>query len=267
MGQQMENSLHWGILLASQTSSSHKEVIEPFIFFKHAVLHWPLSIGRDWISSIPQGALSAYKSAWIVAALNVCIYFLDHPSAETLLEDLGHLHYFDGVIHMHNSATATFYTPSDLCGSGSLLHEWIQSAPSFHGGHCWDTVFVEVDATILGMCGMEIAHILLFFSFHNHHKDWACALIDWFVHSKDMPDLDTGTWTVHLECDNCRQAMVQVIAIDSITHGTDLLPVYGQTWVPEHFDQFEALDMFKSFFVNHFVDHHMHELISGWICR
>ena len=46
-------------------------------------------------------------------------------------------------------------------------------------------------------------------------------------------------WTIHLECENRRQATVQVIAIDSIVRGAHLLPVYV-------------------------VDHHAHQLISSY---
>ena len=87
---------------------------------------------------------------------------------------------------------------------------------------------------------LKLLPILLFFSFHHHrHKDRSCAHINWFINSEDMPDPDTGMWTVHLECDHRRQATVQVIAIDSIVRGAHLLPVYV-------------------------VDHHAHRLISSY---
>ncbi len=44
--------------------------------------------------------------------------------------------------------------------------------------------------------------------------------------------------------------------------GVHLLPVYGETWVPPSFDASDALDAFKLFFVNKFIDYHAHELLS-----
>ena len=78
---------------------------------------------------------------------------------------------FEGAIHVRHSATATFYALSDLYGAGGLLRERIRLTPSFHGGRRRDTVFVEVDETLQGMHGMEIACVLIFFSFHYRHKN------------------------------------------------------------------------------------------------
>ena len=63
------------------------------------------------------------------------------------------------------------------------------------------------------MEGMEIGRVLLFFSFHYRRKDYACALINWYVHH-DEPDRDTGMWTVQLECDPRCLPSVEVIDID-----------------------------------------------------
>jgi len=41
---------------------------------------------------------------------------------------------FEAGIRVHHSATATFYAPFDLCGTGGLLQERIQSMPYCHGG-------------------------------------------------------------------------------------------------------------------------------------
>jgi hypothetical protein len=54
---------------------------------------------------------------------------------------------------------------------------------------------------------------------------------------------------------------------DAIVRGAHLLPIYGQSKVPQRFNHFAALDSYKSFFVNHFMieSHwsHAHELILG----
>ena len=69
--------------------------------------------------------------------------------------------------------------------------------PYFHGHPRHDTVFVVLDDFQLGMNGMEIGRVLLFFSFHYRGKHFSCALINWFVHD-DEPDTDTGMWMVQL---------------------------------------------------------------------
>ena len=43
-----------------------------------------------------------------------------------------------------------------------------------------------------------------------------------------------------------------------------LLPVFGLSQVSDDFSHHDALDRFNSFFVNHFVDHHAHEFVTGY---
>ena len=103
---------------------------------------------------------------------------------------------------------------------------------------------------------MMVAHILLFFSFNYQQRDFSCALVHWFIY--DGHDDDIGMWMVHPERGH---SMLQVIDTDTIIHGAHLLPIYGNSKVPQHFDHFAALDSYRSFFVNHFIDHHAHKLI------
>ena len=69
--------------------------------------------------------------------------------------------------------------------------------------------------------------------------------------------LNTGMWTVHLE-QSCQtgQPVYQVVE-------THLLPIFGSDRVPEGFSHHNSLDSFDSFFVNHYVDHHAHEFLTG----
>ncbi|KAI9465113.1 hypothetical protein F5148DRAFT_982031, partial [Russula earlei] len=94
---------------------------------------------------------------------------------------------------------------------------------------------------------------------------YSCTLINWFVHT-DQPDNDTGMWMAALECDWNGHPTVQVITIDTIACAAHLLPIYGSSRVPDDFCHREALDQYRYFFVNdfvdhHFVDHHAHEFI------
>ncbi|KAI9453191.1 hypothetical protein F5148DRAFT_985639 [Russula earlei] len=77
----------------------------------------------------------------------------------------------------------------------------------------------------------------------------------------DHPDNDTGMWMVELECDCDGHPTVQVITIDTIAHTAHLLPIYGSLRVPDDFSHHETLDQYRSFFVNHFANHHAHEFI------
>ncbi|KAH9023885.1 hypothetical protein EDB85DRAFT_1870444 [Lactarius pseudohatsudake] len=108
---------------------------------------------------------------------------------------------------------------------------------------------------------MEIGQVLLFFSFEYRQKSFSCVLINWFVHA-DKRDPDTGMWVMKQEV-NCRgQPTLEVIHVDSIAQAAHLLPIYGSSRVPEDFNYHDALDMYYSFFVNHYVDYHAHEFIG-----
>jgi hypothetical protein len=187
---------------------------------------------------------------------------VDNPVATTLPENFVSQS-FEGRIHVHHSATATFYAPSELCGSEGLIRERIRSLSSFHGNHRRDTVFVETDGDQAGFLGMVVARVLMFFSFEYRRTSHSCALVHWFVHDEDVPDEDTTMWEVRLECDRRNRPLIEVISVNSIIRAAHLLPIYGHSRVPEQFSHAQALDRYKSFFVNHFSDHHTHELITG----
>ncbi|KIK94060.1 hypothetical protein PAXRUDRAFT_143704, partial [Paxillus rubicundulus Ve08.2h10] len=53
-----------------------------------------------------------------------------------------------------------------------------------------------------------------------------------------------------------------VIHIDSIVRGAHLLPIYGTEVVPEHVTFHNSLDLYCGFYINHFIDHHIFELVS-----
>ena len=193
-------------------------------------------------------------------ALHRFLFIHNHPDKQVPanIEDLPS---FEGEIKVYHSAGATYYAPSDSCGAGGLRRERIRSTPSFHGHERHDTVFVVLDESKSRMEGMEIGRVLLLFSFHYCRETFSCALINWFIHD-DEPDCDTGMWTVQLECDRRGQPTVDIINIDTIARGAHLLPIYGFSRIPDDFSHHDALDSFNSFFVNHFIDQHAHELIT-----
>ncbi|KAI9430281.1 hypothetical protein H4582DRAFT_2113894 [Lactarius indigo] len=113
---------------------------------------------------------------------------------------------------IHHSALATFFAPSDLCGTGGMCQERIRSMTSWYGHPRHDTVFVVLDEDLPGMEGMVIAQVQLFFSFRYKRVDYARAYVNWLVRDDDKPDLDTGMWTVSLEMHH-RKPASQVIDV------------------------------------------------------
>jgi hypothetical protein len=60
----------------------------------------------------------------------------------------------------------------------------------------------------------------------------------------------------------CSVNVYQVVETDRIAWDAHLLPIFGSDRVPEGFSHHSSLDSFNSFFVNHYVDHHTHELLT-----
>ena len=113
---------------------------------------------------------------------------------------------------------------------------------------------------------MAVVRILLFFTFYDPYmsRDIPCALVNWFNAEEEQPDANTGMWVVEPEFEGNHRAQrqpVQVIHLETIFRGVHLLPRYGVGFIPEDFHFTHALDAFQSYYVNHFIDHHMHELL------
>jgi len=127
-----------------------------------------------------------------------------------------------------------------------------------------DTVLVVVDESQPGMMGMVVACVLLLFSFHDAYLNQTlpCALVNWFIRHGDEWDKDTNMWVVWLEYEGNRRTL-DVIHLDSIVCGAHLLPCFSTGFLPEDFDHTFALDVFKSYFINQHIDHHMHEFLMS----
>ncbi|KAJ7577184.1 hypothetical protein C8J56DRAFT_1007251 [Mycena floridula] len=161
------------------------------------------------------------------------LFQLRHPKAEILTRpELERSLYFNGKIRVFHSAVVQFYAPSDTCGSGGMYRERIRATSQR------DTVLVVTDKSEPGMLGMHVAHEI------------PCALINWFITSEE-PDEDTGMWVVKPEYQGSSRT-IQVIHLDSIAR-----------FLPMDFSYDLALDSFKCFFANKYVDHHAHEFLTG----
>jgi hypothetical protein len=165
-------------------------------------------------------------------------------------------------VYIYHSAVAQFYAPSDQCGPGGMHRETIRSNPKWRAKYKrQDTVFVETDPELSGMAGLTIARLLLLFSFKDGDRNYSCALVHWMVRT-DEPDPETGMWVVQPEYKGNKSRALAIIHLDCIARGAHLIPVYGTTVLPPNYHYSDALDMFCSYFVNPYVDHHSHELLK-----
>ena len=178
---------------------------------------------------------------------------------------------FSSKISVFHSAVASFYAPSNHSGVSGMYQERIRANPNYGGNPRFDTVFVSIadpDSPDLegeyAMGGLLIARILLFFSFYDPVLQTyiPCALINWFVPISDKPDPNTGMWVFEPKIEGGEHSL-EVIHLDTILRGAHLLPEYGSGFLPEDFSYIDALDAFKAYFVNHFIDYASHELITS----
>jgi hypothetical protein len=120
-------------------------------------------------------------------------------------------------------------------------------------------MFINVQLDLEGMQGLQIAHMLCFFSSKNMFILYECAIIHWFDVIGDAPDEDIGMWVVQLSFDG-HSLNISVIHIDAIYRTAHLLPLYGVDFIPCVINFSNSLDKFCTFYVNKFADHHAFEI-------
>jgi hypothetical protein len=123
-----------------------------------------------------------------------------------------------------------------------------------------DCAFVVEDEDKPGMRGMNVVRVQLFFSFMHGGKTYPCALVEWFSTVGRSRDAVTGMWQVRPDIRH-QQRLLGVIHLDSFLRGAHLLPIFGADFLPHNFDHTLSLDAFAGYYVNHFADHHMHEIV------
>jgi hypothetical protein len=111
------------------------------------------------------------------------------------------------------------------------------------------------------MGGLDVIHVLAFFSFVSDGVLYPCTLIQWFRHISEEPDNLTGMWMVEVEQSTDGSPNISVIHTDCILHGAHLIPIFGPDFVPEELCFLGTLDAFAAFYVNRFIDHHAFEMI------
>ena len=165
----------------------------------------------------------------------------------------------DGKIEVFNSAVATFRAPSDISGITGMRREHIWAMPSWRNGPArYDTVLINSNADVNeGICGFEIARVLLFFAFRHQERHYPCALVHWFSFVGVAPDEDMGFWKVEPDFTDDGSPHLAIVHIDSIYRAVHLLAAHqdGQ-FIDRAFTMHSTLDKFKSFYVNKYADHH-----------
>ncbi|KAF8268153.1 hypothetical protein EI94DRAFT_1786067 [Lactarius quietus] len=184
------------------------------------------------------------------------------PASQIAEHELPHI---TSKVYVHTSVWAVFYAPSDLSGIGGLRHEWIRSTASWYGGPARrDCIFVGnsdlPDAP--GMRGLLVARVHLFFSLIHDGIKYPCALVHWFSLVGDEPCNETGMWKVTPDFRGGKRCL-EVIHLNTILRGAHLIGISGTSFLPSDpdFTFDKSLDVFQSFYVNKYVDHHAHEIV------
>ena len=163
--------------------------------------------------------------------------------------------------YSYDSAVATFYAPSDLCGVGGMHHQRIHACSSWRNGPPrYDCVFAEKDPSLAGFCGLFVAQVILFFSFSYRNTSYPCALVRWFSVIGEEPCPHTGMWMVEPEFDENEERVVSVIHLDSIMCPAHLIGIYGNDCIPHDFKHTDSLSAFAAFYGNKYSDYHAFQL-------
>jgi hypothetical protein len=111
------------------------------------------------------------------------------------------------------------------------------------------------------MRGLNVVHVLAFFSFVRLGAYYPCALARWFVRG-DEPDEDTGMWIVRPAFNSCHQPDISLIHLDTMYHAAHLIPIYSGREVSVDLQPDQSYDTFHVFYINKYADHHTFEIAS-----
>ncbi|KIL59279.1 hypothetical protein M378DRAFT_14901 [Amanita muscaria Koide BX008] len=203
-------------------------------------------------------------SRWLrIPALPVLIsrflYSQEHPGNVSIHEiPLDECPKYTGNVYLHPSAVATFFSPSDISGIGGMLRERIRSMRKWRKGpERRDCVFVEHDPHLPGFRGMYAAQVFAFIKFKYNHVSFSCAVIKRFSSVGNSPCPDTGMWIVRRPR---AEEAYELINIDSIVRAAHLIGIAGTAFIPHQIKYSDSLKVFKTFYVNKFIDYHAYEI-------
>ena len=140
--------------------------------------------------------------------------------------------------------------------------EHIRATPNWRkeGPH-YNTVFVNTNPDEDGMRGLDVARIKQFFSFKSQGRLYPCAAIQWYSRCGDEPDEDTGMWIIEPDEDEDGERITDIIHLDTIVRSAHLIAVYGNNPLPKNIPLCYTLDLFHSYYVNKYIDHHAFEIV------
>ena len=191
-------------------------------------------------------------------------HYLDHFLHDQLKLDhtlSSPFFYIPDKIHVYSSTIATFYTPSNLCGTGGMHCECIHAITSWRCGKPqYDCVFVNTDELAPIMLGLNVTQARLFFSVTVNCIKYSCALVHWYSQLGDSVDENTGMWVIEPNILDDGRPRAAVIHLDMIVRLVHLLPIYGEERAPRGVKYTDSLDTFSEFYVNKFADHHAFEI-------
>ena len=163
------------------------------------------------------------------------------------------------------SIAEIFYWAS---GTGGLYRETTQSTPKWKTSNITaprqDCILLKTGLDMVGVRGLDVARVHLFFSFILGEEVFECALVHEFCKSFTDPDPDNSLWIFEPDYSNDGYARVMsVVHVDSIVHATHLLPVFkNEIPIPREIDYTNTLDVFKAFYLNRYIDYHAFETLS-----
>ena len=144
---------------------------------------------------------------------------------------------WDSRVSVYHSAITTFCAPSNPSGLGGMYREAIHSTLWWMEGNISDPqrdcIFVDKGgANTLGMQGLLVTCIHLFFKFSYAGVEYPCTLVHWYTLVGTDPDNPTGLWMVEPEynniCGHSYQSM-GAIHLDCVIRRTHLLPWFPLT--------------------------------------
>ncbi|KAH9848607.1 hypothetical protein C2E23DRAFT_937780 [Lenzites betulinus] len=150
----------------------------------------------------------------------------------------------------------------DVGSTKGMKRERLRSCLSWRGGPArHDCAFVVDNDALPGFRGLAVVRIHLLFSFkHGNGIVYPCALVSWFVWSKDTPCEDTGMWIVEPHMDDQGLLVKSVVHLDCMLRAAHLIGVSGPHFIPRTLTYTDSLDAFNAFYVNKYADHHAHEI-------
>jgi hypothetical protein len=190
------------------------------------------------------------------------LYGQDHSDSDSSTSQaLDNLPPFHEKITVYPSAVTTFYSPSDISRVGGMCYEHIRAVDSWSKGPAqYDCIFTVTDPDVPGMCGLNIAHVRLFFSFTFNGIKYLCTLVHWYSRAAESADTGTRMWVVEPDSTDDGKLFTSVIHLDTIIRTAHLLPVFGEGFVSRTLSFTDTLDEFRLFYVNKYADHHAFEI-------